>query len=175
MKHISLEEATHIMYVNHLPPALVEEGYSILMPRDKAINWLKELRSGKYYQGHTFLHANTATKTVDFSDEFCCLGLEQAVNYGTVEYEADDQLDAIGVHMARALPSIEYLNEKGYRFFDESGSIIDNPYVKALKSTVAELNDAGGYSADHDTYTHNHNFAEMADILEKIILTYGPE
>lgn len=99
--------------------------------------WIKALRSGKYKQGRSYLHAD---------DKFCCLGVlcELAVESGVIlpaRKEQEDWCYTYGVSSTAAMPPAEV------KFWS------DLTNADTL-NTLANMND-GGYS-----------FEDIADFIE---------
>jgi hypothetical protein len=143
--------------------------YTILMPKEAAVNWLNALRSGEYIQSANTLH-NPKT------GGFCCLGVEQYCNNdGFVENSFEEYGEQSGSFLG--YPTIGYQNERGYLFVDNDNSQTGNPQLR--HNRVANLNDATTIKKvkvnQHKTKevtVHVNDFAKMADLLEDKMLVY---
>lgn len=129
MLRIKREEALKYVKEGRLPNDLVEKGISVIMSRRHANKWLSKLEDGTQRQAKCTLY-DKDTKG------FCCLGLEQACNWGG-KVETDPNLGR-----PRGLPTYEYLRSTGKMYFDEFGLKWRMPYMGDGKH-AADHNDSG--------------------------------
>ena len=113
------------------------------MNKEKAMEWVARLRSGKYEQGRSRLNRNNKT--------FCCLGIlsEMAVEDGIVRRENDN-----------------YIGSSGYPWTAGLATDIRKEY--RMKSTES-FNDMFCWIGDTSLSGMNDNgksFAEIADVIE---------
>ena len=131
---------------NRQLPKMWEEGKTILMKKEHAKAWLKNLRSGKFKQGREQLGS---AKT-----GYCCLGLLEKTVSGKVESGATSYYS-----------SQTWLRLKGVRYrtafnADDLDPQICN-YANQGRTQASVANDDFGLS-----------FKEIADLIEPCIQTY---
>lgn len=135
-----------------LPKYLVAKGITVVMEYQDGNNWLDALRGeyGAVNQAAGVLF-NRQTKG------FCCLGVEQSVNWGgKVEANADGE--------PQSMPSFEYLEQTGKMYFDHRGQ-------RCLAPTL--VRGADGVTVDAASANDNGwSFVAIADALECLIATY---
>jgi len=169
MKTISKAIAESILNERIIPFDMFEQGYTIVMPKAKAANWLKALRSGEYIQASDALHQPEI-------GGFCCLGVEQYCNNdGFVE----NSFNSLGLGDWNSFPSIEYLKKSGYLFVNRHNWEDTNPYINAVGDEVSDLNDDTitvtkkvNQHATKDVAVHKNDFNAMADFIEGALLVY---
>lgn len=148
MIEISKSTALAAIETGRLPPELVGLGITIVMKRTDARRWLAALRDGKQRQAKGVLYER-------FKGH-CCLGLEQAANWGgRCEVSQGD-----GFAM---LPSEYYLQQTGKMYFHENGFQARSPFFK--------LKDGSWQSADM-LNDEGKSFAQIADLIEQHIAVY---
>lgn len=166
MKTVSKAAAKNMLKLGEIEETLFDAGYTILMPKAKAEKWIDALRNGDFIQAEGALHdTNTGG--------FCCLGVEQYVNNNEfVEVDKKGEFEC--------LPTIPYLNERGYLFVSRNNNLTDNPYIASVYNDVADLNDKVEYRMavkvnqhriDYKD-VHKNNFKTMARLLERAMLVY---
>lgn len=169
MKKITKAIAELILKERIITDDLFEQGYTIVMPKAKAVNWLKALRSGEYIQASDALHQPEI-------GGFCCLGVEQYCNNdGFVENSFDNSQFGDW----NSFPSEEYLQESGYLFVNRHNREDTDPYIHAVKDNVSNLNDDAiavtkkvNQHATKEVTVHKNDFNAMADFIEGALLVY---
>lgn len=131
----------------NIPPR--REGIYIQMPKADLEMVLAMLRNpanaDKQGAGALF---NTGSGRHGYSG-YCCLGAMQcAKTGGKVEYRMGDG-------RYRGMPTLQWLNSVGWRFFSVLGGETTSPYLPAFTCGAVRANDALGKT-----------FAEIADAIE---------
>ena len=161
MIQISKSTAQNAIRCGRLPKALVKQGITIVMKRADSYRWLAALRDGKQQQGTGALY------TPD--EGHCCLGLEQAANWGgQCELETDSfgnlqkNLSYGSVPFA-AFPSFKYLRSTGKMYFTHRGLKSQSPdlWCEDVCQSAELWND-----------NEDLSFAELADLIEKHLAVY---
>lgn len=100
----------------------------IKMPRKIAEQWLKDLRSGEFKQGHGELHDEE-------KDSYCCLGVlcHQLM-------APDQSYSEVSKDGNNCYPSVKFLEAHGVKFIGEE-DIRDNPYLTSLRLAASCAND----------------------------------
>lgn len=133
---VSRKEAKEWIKNGELPQDMVKDGITVVMSRKHAEKWLTKLEDGTQKQAKETLYNSS-------SGGFCCLGLEQACNWGgKVEAEAGES----GALLPLGYPSMEYLRSTGKMYFNSVGQCATAPYLdkgKAGYRSAAALNDEG--------------------------------
>ena len=172
MKTITAVAAQKMIKAGSIDEKLFNEGYTIVMPKKQANNWLKALRSGEYIQTASALH-NSET------GGFCCLGVEQYCNNdGYVE----NTFNAKGKGDWNGFPTLKYLKSSGYLFVGSNNHSSYDPFIQTegkYGRPVSSLNDDTKFvtkkvnqHAKKSVKVHVNSFSKIADILEKAMLVY---
>lgn len=118
---------------------------TIRMPKDDLAAWLAALRAPEN-QGRQGTGSLFSPK-----GGYCCLGVAQCIKTGGyLSFGNDDEDDEFDYY-----PSKKWLRSVGWRFRDQYGNLVRNPYIPMFGMTASEVNDDMGKT-----------FAEIADAIE---------
>lgn len=145
---ISKQTAMRAINSGRLSKKLIKQQITIVMQQDDAKRWLAVLRDGKQKQAKGTLYDPT-------QQAFCCLGLEQACNFG-----GNVQVSENGFFFL-SLPTTAYLHSTGKGYFN-AGERACAPSVFHKRWKPASVFNDSGYS-----------FAQIADLLEKHMAVYA--
>ena len=156
MIKISRAIALKILRDRMLPRRLVGK-VTIVMKESEALAWLAALRDGKQKQARGVLYRSSDAASEHYPVGFCCLGLEQAVNFG-----GKCEVDIHG--RFRDIPSYDYLKLTNKAYFSMAGLYSRSPAVYAelqeCSIGITQLNDGGT------------SFSKIADLLENHMAVY---
>jgi len=153
-----------------LPKKYVAAGVRIVMAEPHAYAWINALECGEE-------HSQATSVLCDGKGGFCCLGVEQDVNYGMVEVSADyddaqspqeylDTLDYI------TYPTDEYLRYTNKMYFNERGVPTNNPVLNLQSLDVPD-----GFKEDSASELNDSRrlgFKEIAALLRNHMGVYIP-
>lgn len=148
-----------------LPQKYVAAGVTIIMAEPQALAWINALTSGKYQQARMTL--------CDDDGGFCCLGVEQDVNYGMVEVARGPDSSPTMWHLAdyEGYPTSVYLKYTRKAYFDSKGMLDCSP-------TLQYKNEPGGKGVWRSASNLNDDnklpFPVIAELLRKHMAVYTP-
>jgi hypothetical protein len=144
----------------YLPKKYQKAGVTMVMPEPAALAWLDALKNSEALgyqrcQGALF----------DGKNGFCCLGIEQDVNYGAVEVDNYESEKSDDPNVFCSYPTLQYLLYTNKMFYNASGIVNTNPAVKYENTwtTAGALNDE-----------HKLSFPEIGKLLRPHIAVYQP-